>query len=399
MKITLLGFTVPDAEMAAILAADAFMPIQTHSFAWAVVRALRSAEAEVTLLSVDPVSSYPGNPRLLCRGGAFTTNGVEGRKLGFVNLMLLKHITRFLSCLLVGGAALRTWRPDVLLVHGAHSPFLVFAALYRRILRIPVAVILTDPPGVVLHSDGPLLRLLKRLDVWVVRAALRGCDAVIALTEDLATHFAPTVPYLVMEGIVDALPEQQARPRSGRARVLYAGGMTAAYGVDRVVDAVRALPPDDVRLSCFGRGELVDWVTSVSGHDPRIDTPLLVSREEVLGEYARASVLVQPRPVDTELVRFSFPSKLLEYLASGTPVVSTRLPGIPADYEEHVFWAEDDSAQGLAVALGQTLATPWEQRQQRAARARAFIWATRGYEAQGRRMTDFLAGVTNGVSR
>ena len=31
-------------------------------------------------------------------------------------------------------------------------------------------------------------------------------------------------------------------------------------------------------------------------------------------------------------LRYSFPSKLFEYLQAGKPVISTRLPGIPADY-------------------------------------------------------------------
>jgi glycosyltransferase involved in cell wall biosynthesis len=173
--------------------------------------------------------------------------------------------------------------------------------------------------------------------------------------------------------------------------VLYAGGLTAAYGVDRMVAAVRALGRDDVRLSCFGRGELVDWVAAVAADDPRIDAPQFTSREDVLSEYQRATLLIQPRPVDQDFVRFSFPSKLLEYLASGTPVVSTRLPSIPADYEEQVYWADDDSVEGLSRTLERVLATPWHERQLRAARARDFIWTTRGYEAQGRRMRDFIA--------
>jgi glycosyltransferase involved in cell wall biosynthesis len=391
MKITLLGFTVPDDEMEQILTNDAQMPVQTHSFAWAVVRALRSAEVTTTLLSADPISSYPGNPRLVCRGGSFNAHSVEGRKLPFVNVVALKHLTRFVACLRTGSRALRAWRPDVLLVHGVHSPFLFYARVARHLLGLRIVVILTDPPGVVLPSDGPFVRVLKRLDIALVRAALGGFDGVIALTESLATQFAPTVPYLVMEGIVGALPEEQPRQPSAKARVLYAGGLSGAYGVGHLVDAVRALPHDDVRLSCFGRGELVEWLTALSEDDPRIEAPQFASREEVLREYERSDVLVQPRPIDQDFVRFSFPSKLLEYLASGTAVVSTRLPGIPADYEQHVYWADDDSAHGLSLALEQALATPWDERQRRASRAREFIWTTRGYEGQGRRMKDFLA--------
>lgn len=392
MKVTLLGFTVTDEDLQEILAHDSNMPTQTHNFAWAVVEALRSSGTDVTLLSVEPVSNYPANPRWFFRGGVFSARGVEGRKLPFVNTLVLKHASRFVACASVGTSALREWRPDVLLVHGVHSPFLFYARICRRLFGLPVAVILTDPPGVVLPTDSPLARRLKGLDISLVRMALSGFDGVVALTESLASHFAPGVAHLVMEGIVEVVPPPAPEPqRVTTTRAIYAGGLSAAYGVGRLVDAVRALNRDDVTLSCFGRGELEDWITRVAEADQRIDPPRLVSREQLLAEYAQSDLLVQPRPVDQDFVRFSFPSKLLEYLASGIPVLSTRLPGIPADYEDHVHWADDDSTEGLQAALARVLSIPKDERERRAARARDFIRTTRGYEAQGKRLTRFLA--------
>jgi glycosyltransferase involved in cell wall biosynthesis len=123
-----------------------------------------------------------------------------------------------------------------------------------------------------------------------------------------------------------------------------------------------------------------------------VEAPRFADRRQVVAEYARAAVLVQPRPVDQHFVRFSFPSKLMEYLASGTPVVSTRLPGIPADYDAHLYWAED-STEGLASAIAKVLRMPSRQRRERAAAARDFIWSTRGFPTQGRRMREFLGAL------
>jgi len=50
-------------------------------------------------------------------------------------------------------------------------------------------------------------------------------------------------------------------------------------------------------------------------------------------------------------VRYSFPSKLIEYMASATPVLTTRLPGIPPEYEPYVYWIEDDSVEGIEHSL------------------------------------------------
>ena len=120
---------------------------QTHTFAWSVVDSLRDSAVDVTLLSAQPLTSYPGNPRILVRGGSFTEDGVGGRYLPFVNVTLIKHVSRFVAAVTVGLSAVQRWQPDAVVVHGVHSPFLLAAWVYRRALGIPVVTILTDPPG------------------------------------------------------------------------------------------------------------------------------------------------------------------------------------------------------------------------------------------------------------
>ena len=393
MRVTLLGFTVPQVVMDRILANDSHMPTQTHTFAWSVVKSLRDADVEVTLLSAEPLTSFPGNRRILVRGGWFSESGIEGCLLPFVNLTVLKHLTRFAAGATLGSWALRRQSPDAVLVHGVHSPFLLVARLYRKLLGVLVVTILTDPPGVILATDGVIVAALKRLDRAVVRWLLRGHDGVIVLTAPLAEHYAPAAPSLVMEGIVATgkdLRQAGCHVAPGPITLVYAGGLSRSYGVDRLLEAVRCLPDADIRLRLFGRGELEDEIVRASAQDPRIDPPRFADRSEILAAYAAADVLVQPRPIEQGFVRYSFPSKLMEYLASGTPVVTTRLPGIPTEYGDHVEWADPDSVDGLCAAIFRVIALGPTGRAQRGADAREFIVRTRGSGAQGLRMKQFL---------
>lgn len=398
LDVTLLGFTLPDDLMREILELDPAMPIQTHTFAWSLVGALREAGVGVTLISSSPVSDYPRMPRVLFRGGPIAADGVHGRSLGFVNLLGAKHVTRFLNCLWSGTRALRRWRPQVLLIHGVHSPHLWFGVLARRLAGVRAVVVLTDPPGVVLPSDGPVARTLKSLDVRLVRAALSSMDGVIALTAALARDYAPRAPRLVLEGISDTRPEQPHAQRRGGTgtTLLYAGGLSASYGVDRLVEAVKGIDRPGLRLRTLGKGELAGWIDAEA--DPRIAPAEFLPRAEVLAAYRSADLLVQPRPVDQDFVRYSFPSKLLEYLASGTPVLTTRLSGIPGDYEGHVGWIDDDSTEGIRAAIAAALDTPRDELIERGRAAAEFVRSTRGPAAQGRRMREFLGSVL-GVSR
>ena len=405
MKVTLLGFTVPDAMLRRINETDRLMQTQTHRFAWSLVGALRAGGAEVDLLSSAPVSDYPGNPKLLWGRGRFEENGVSGLLMPFVNAIGVKHLSRYVACWFVGGRQLRTTRPDWLLVHGVHSPFLWFAVQAARRSGARSAIVLTDPPGVIRAEDGVLRRRLKAVDIWLVKRALRGSDAVIVLARPLATDFAPSRPALVVEGLVSPTVAAQldaadpARgPAAARAQVVYAGGLHEEYGVRNLVDAVRSMSPR-VQLSLFGRGPLEPWLEQQAEEDARIARPRLVDPGELPAIYAAADVLVQPRQADQDFVKYSFPSKLIEYLASGTPVVSTRLPSIPADYEPYVTWAEGDRPDDIAAAIERVLSWGPTARREASARAAQFIQETRSVGEQGRRIVDFLSSVRGAAVR
>ncbi|MEW2375079.1 glycosyltransferase [Micromonospora sp. NPDC047812] len=401
VRVVLLGFTVPDDLFDRILGQDATMPVQTHTFAWGLVRSLRAANCPVHLLSTAPVSNWPGNRQLRFRSGTFRQDGVDGHLLGFVNALGLKHLTRFGTVWRKGARVLREQKADVLLVHGVHSPFLWFGALRAGRLGVRVVPVLTDPPSVVLPTDGRLVRSLRRLDRVLVRAALARCSGVITLTEALAEDFAPGLPRLVMEGIFDPVGSRvdvagQAPAAPGTREVVYAGGLSRAYGVDRLVEAFRGLPGPDLRLRVYGRGELERWLHEQVAADSRIAPPELLPRDALLPRLARAAVLVNPRPVGQDFVRWSFPSKLIEYLSTGVPVVTTRLPGIPEDYAPWLVFAGSGAAEELREAVDRALRLSSEERARIGLGGADFVRQTRGPAAQGRRIRDFLAARPGG---
>ena len=50
-----------------------------------------------------------------------------------------------------------------------------------------------------------------------------------------------------------------------------------------------------------------------------------------------ADVLVNPRPNNEEYTKYSFPSKNIEYLMTGKPVVAYMLDGMPAHYKKFLY--------------------------------------------------------------
>lgn len=392
VRATLLGFTVPDTMLDKILSQVGYLPIQTHKFAWSLARALREGGAEVQLLSVMPSSNFPALRKLFFFGETFREEGFAGKTLGFINLVGLKHITRGLACLLSGWKTIAGHASGVVLVHGVHSPFLWFSIFLRRQNRKAVIVV-TDPPGVYFPGDSSFVKFLKRLDRRVVKLALSKVDGVVVLTQALADDFSPKCKSLVLPGFMDRnleLLDVPYRESSGVFNIAYAGGLFDEYGVGNLIDAVRGIEDLPVRLTLYGKGDLEARIKEYASMDSRIVFGGTVTPKQLIPLLQSADLLVNPRPSNQDFVRHSFPSKLIEYMALGVPVLTTRLPGIPSDYLEKMYLVEDESAGGIRDEILQIAGLPFEARHKTATEARSFVVGAASEKAQGARIVKFL---------
>ncbi len=110
----------------------------------------------------------------------------------------------------------------------------------------------------------------------------------------------------------------------------------------------------DLELIAGLAAELSDWTVRIVGpvakideaslpQAPNIEYPGMVAYPELPQVMAGFDVALMPFALN-EATRAISPTKTLEYLAAGLPVVSTRVPDVVADYAEVVHFA-DDGAQ------------------------------------------------------
>ncbi|MGO4606562.1 glycosyltransferase [Variovorax sp. 2RAF20] len=403
-KVLLLGFTIPEEVARQLFELDPFPAVQTHKFAWSLARALKIGFNELKLASACPVQSYPLVKKIIFRGRAFQFEGFEGTLLGFLNILAIKHFTRFMACLINVLPLIWRGRTDWIVVHGIHSPFLLFGNL-ARLLGCKFAVVLTDPPGVILGTDRLITRYLKQIDAWLLGRLLRRANAVIALAPDLANQLAPKKPALIFPGILNSRfssllnessveKQEQKLPDAERPFVfLYAGGLHAAYGVDRLIDAVAGLEHHLVQLRLFGRGDQEDRIRKLARTDPRFFYGGFVGAEELLPELRAADLLVNPRPTTEKFSQMSFPSKLIEYLAIGRPVLTTRIKSIPIAFGDCFLFIEDESSEGIRAALMHAIHMTPADRERVSAFGCDFVKTEVSENAIGRKIANFIQSV------
>jgi glycosyltransferase involved in cell wall biosynthesis len=117
---------------------------------------------------------------------------------------------------------------------------------------------------------------------------------------------------------------------SGRPILLYTGALEYVRTFAEAFHRSRI----EASLVFVGGGAETARLQSLAAIDPRIEVKPFMTGEAFAREVERADFMLNPRDPSWPGTPYSFPSKLIEYLITGKPIVSTRLPGIPAEYFE-----------------------------------------------------------------
>lgn len=233
-----------------------------------------------------------------------------------------------------------------------------------------------------------------RFSVAMANFVIRHCTGYVLLTEAMNDYLNKAgKPYVILEGHSDISMRQRlpALEKKETPRVcFYAGGVSRQYGLANLVEGFRKANLPNTRLHIFGPGDYVEELKQIAAEDSRIFYGGMLLNSQIVEKEQEATLLVNPRPTDEEYVKYSFPSKTMEYMASGTPVLTTVLPGMPKEYYPYVYLLEDESAEGIAGMLKQVLSQSEKALFEKGAAARAFVLDTRNNVVQAAKILEML---------
>lgn len=235
-----------------------------------------------------------------------------------------------------------------------HAAFATSSLLTARVSGAADAVVVESPPlflaaSAVLYARAKGAKLVLNVsDLWPESAVELGVlkrERLIAAAHRLARFAyrhadAITVPTEGIRSTLERIPESAGKVhhmppavdaaafrsdpprRSGPLRVLYAGTLALAQGVDTLVEAARIAGPEVVRVTIAGGGLMVEELRADVQRRGISNVELLgtVPAETVPGLYRCAdagAVLLRDLPI----FRGALPTKLFESLAAGRPVV------------------------------------------------------------------------------
>ena len=333
---------------------------------------------EVDILNMPNIGAYPLKYKeLYFKNSIFTEHGINGVNLSFFNCIYIKHYFKYRKI----KSSLKKLFKDIdentkihFLVYDLYEPYLHALKELKKEYKFRISVIVPDLIGFTGAPNNFLYAYLTKLKRQKVYNELMVVDSFILLCDSMKLQLPINdKPYIVVEGIYQNGKQEEFDKNSDEHIILYSGALDERNGVINLLKAFSLIEEINYRLVLCGDGSARNIIEKAAAVDSRIIYKGQLPHNEILLLQKQSSLLVNPRLPIEEFTKYSFPSKTMEYMASGTPVLMYKLLGVPDEYFNHCFVLYDFSIDSLAKKIKEICNIPSNELLIKAVNAKRFI--------------------------
>lgn len=358
------------------------------------------------VVTVPNVYSFPHNNRkaFIHKESYRLDNGTPVRSVGYCNIAVINQWTKRHALQRAICQEINKFDGEVIYII-VNTPVLelsaaVMSAVKKTRKHIVTTVIVPDVRECLLDMESQPKSLKNKI---VARLNSKNAvltqqyDNFVFLTAAMNDYYNVSPDkFMVMEGLLDsqrveiAMAHSHKNTPEAKEIILYTGTLKKIFGVINLVNIFEQGNFDNTELWICGMGDGAPEISERAKNNPAIKFFGAVTPEKALELQQQATILANPRSAGGDYTKYSFPSKTIEYLLAGKSVIMNRLPGIPADYDIHLFYPENESEQAWIDTLKQIMTMDATQRATHNCRAKQFIIDNKTAEAQCKRICNFI---------
>lgn len=372
-----------------------------NTFQWNIIHGIEeNFKSKIDICSTIPIGTFPQKyKQLLIRNRVYKTSKVtNATQIGFINLPLIKQVCRkirikqYISRWLSESQDNRT-----IIIYSVYTPFLqAIKEIKNKYDNIHTCLIIPDLPleyGI-MQKNNLLEYFIHRLNGKYVFKLTNLMDSYVLLTDMMKKPLQIyDKPYVIVEGICSNINETYIRKDEETKFLLYTGTLDKVFGINNLIDAFKEIDKLDYELWVCGSGDYQGEIEEISKINPKIKYLGYCTKEQVLDLQRRATILVNPRTNEGEYTKYSFPSKTIEYMASGTPTLMYKLDGIPDEYDKYLIYFKGNSIEEIKESIINVCNKNVQELIEIGNNARDFVLKEKNYLVQTKKIIDMIESV------
>jgi glycosyltransferase involved in cell wall biosynthesis len=320
--------------------------------------------------------------------------------VGFLNIPIFKNIFKYFGIRKNIKSKLEEENINIIIVYSLNAAYLK-AALDAKSFNANTKVCVIIPDLHEFHGDASALyhAYIKYIEIPMLYNLLSRIDSFVVLTDKMIDYLDIShKPWVRIEGLFDVQDQPATRTFDTSIEtknILYTGTLGYKYGIQELLDAFRLIKSSEFRLWICGGGVAEPLVKERASSDSRIKYYGLVNKQKVAQLQGEATLLINPRNPNGAYNEYSFPSKTMEYFASGTPTLMYKLDGVPEEYYQYCYTIEGNTVDGLSAAIYNNCQLNKDILKTKGKSAREFIIKNKNSVVQCKKVKDMLTSIEN----
>lgn len=321
---------------------------------------------------------------------------ISSNRIGFINLPVIKFFSMFFVVFYRTFVFCRKRKSDDHLITLSTINYFPVAAanlLVSHFFPVKNILIVTDCSDSYAYNGKNVIRRLYKKAVRFLEIRYDG----YVFFSGPMNHYINknNKPFCIMEGIFNKNDLDFGHVEKENA-ILYAGSLQPHLGVDHLIQAFLLLDNSEYELWIIGDGDYKKELENLSNHHPRVKFLGFMERKQVFEYEKKAKVLVNVRDPKLSYTKYSFPSKTFEYMASGTPVLMTKLECLPQEYYPHLFLIDDNNVSTIKEAMEMILSLDDETLTHKGRLASEFVKDKKNGKEQTKKVFDLIERLQEG---
>lgn len=394
MNIVFMGYAVDMNDISNYSGAS----VAGNKMQTGILRELNKIEnVNLFVYTVRPNASFPAEKTTFYNEEKIKIcDNLFGVGIKFCNIPVIKQFSQSKEMFKSVNKLLKTLdiKDTVILTFNMFPQIGVPSSKLKKKYGVKLVSLLADLPIDDAAERDPISKLLRKAFDKKTEESIKNADALIVLNKHAIEKFAPGIDYMIMDGGFESSEEENIfyDKSAGPKKILYCGALTKYSGILTLVEAMKYVKSNIV-LEVYGKGDISSEIEKAALDNNKVKYLGSLPHEKILKKQKEAYLLINPRPVNDPISMVTFPSKIFEYMYSGTPVISTKLNGFTEEYYDKIFFFENETAECFAKTIDDILSKSYEELCEYANRAHMFIVEERNWEKQTLKIYNYLYNV------
>lgn len=348
-------------------------------------------DVDLKSITIYPTAAYPKGKLFIRREKICLFDKFYSLKIGFPNLPIIKQICETLITYFEGKKVIKRDKVDTIFTFNMFPQVGLPAKWLKKKYGCKIVTLLADLPIDDTVGRKGLSKIFRRIFDSLTQKGILSCDKIIVLNKHAAELYGPQIPYMIMEGGLDSYDINEVAEKTyTKKNLVYSGALVEYSGIVNLIEAMQYVEDKEVILDIYGNGQIAEYVEKCGNKMSNIKYHGKVDNNTMKKIQREAYLLVNPRPIDNLISRVTFPSKIFEYMVSGTPVLTTRLNGLTEDYFDKMFFVENNEPYVLGNKINEIMKLPSSDLEKKALVARKFVLENKTWKKQCKKIYDFI---------